>query len=81
MSAIPRLSTNHRGIKPIITEGCPRMIGYLPMHSSVDIGLRICTGRDALDSPVRCEVIAYSYLTSSANIDIVPAIGPLATDI
>ena len=61
VSAIPRVSRNRRGLQPIITEGCPRMIGRLPIHSSVDIGFCICTGRAAPDSSVRSDVIIFSY--------------------
>jgi hypothetical protein len=62
MSTVPRASTNRYGLRPIITKGCPRMgwecpIGCLPMHSSVDIGLRVCTGEAPPDSPVRCKFI------------------------
>ena len=82
VSTVPRASRNRRGLQPIITEGCPWMgwkcsIGCLPMHSSVDFGLCVCTGRAAPDSPVRCDVI--TYLTASANIDIAP--GPLTTNV
>ena len=68
-STAPRASTDRRGLRPIITKGCPRMgwecsIGCLPMHSSVDIGLRVCTGgswgASPADSPVRCKIIAFS---------------------
>ena len=52
-------------------------IGYLPIHDSIDIGLRVCAGRVAPDSLVRCEVT--TNLTASANIDIVP--GPLAANV
>ena len=54
-----------------------RLTGYLPMHSSTDIFLRVCAGRLAPDSPVRCDVT--TYLTASANIEIAP--GPLATNV
>ena len=48
------------------------------MHSSVDVGLRICTGQAAPNtSLVCCDVIA--YLTTSSNIDI--AHDTLATDV
>jgi hypothetical protein len=47
------------------------------MHSSVDIGLRICTGQVLSDSPVCCDVI--TNLSAFANIDVVP--GPLATNV
>ena len=62
VSTIPRASGDRHGIQPIITEGCPWMgwkcsTGCLPMHSSVDIGLGICTGRAEPDCPVRCNVI------------------------
>jgi hypothetical protein len=53
--------------------------GYLPMHTSIDVGLRICTGREASDSPVCCDVIA--YLTASANTNVAPGPLPLATNI
>ena len=70
VSTIPSASGNRHGLQPIITQGCPLMgwkcsIGCLPMHTSVDFGLRICTGQAASDSPVCCDVIA--YLTASAN--------------
>ena len=79
VSISPRTSRNRRGLKPIITEGLPQIrlecsIGYLPIHDSIDIGLRICAGRVAPDSLVRCDIT--TYLTASANVDIVP--GPLA---
>ena len=81
-SASPGTSRNHRGLQPIITEGCTQMAwkcstGYLPMHSSINTGLRICAGQVAPDSPVRCDVT--TYLTASANIYIAP--GSFATDI
>ena len=62
VSTVPRASRDHRGIQPIITEGCPWMgwkcsTSCLLMHSSVDIGLGICTGQAEPDSPVRCNVI------------------------
>ena len=55
---VPRTSRNHRGLQPIITEGCPWIgwkcsTGCLPVHISVDIGFRICTGRATSDYPVR----------------------------
>ena len=58
-SKVSRTSRNHRGLQPIITEGCPMIgwrcsIGCLSMHSSVDSGLAICTGRAAPNSSVRC---------------------------
>ena len=84
MSIVPRASKDRRGLRPIITKGCPRMgwecsIGYLPMHSSVDIGLRICTGGTPPDSLVRCKIITHS--TASANTDIAPGTDPPATDV
>ena len=83
VSTVAGASTNSRGLPLIITEGCPVMrwkcsIGCLPMHSSVDAGLGICTGRAAPDITVRCEVLIYC-LTTSANIDIAP--GPLTTNV
>ena len=62
MSTVPRASRDRRGLQPIITEGCPWIgwkcsTGCLPMHSSVDIGLGICTGRADPDSPVCRNVI------------------------
>jgi hypothetical protein len=51
--------------------------GSFPMHTSVDVGLRICTGQVAPDNPVRCDVI--TYLTAFANIDIDS--DPLATKV
>ena len=78
---VPRSSRNRRGLQPIITQepwmGWECLVDCLPMNSSVDFGLCVCTGRTAPDSPVRCDVIA--YLTSSANVDIAP--GPLATNV
>ena len=59
VSTVPRASTDRRGLQPIITEECSWIgwcstaSGGLPVHSSVDIGLRICTGKVAPDSPVR----------------------------
>jgi hypothetical protein len=53
------------------------LVNCLPMHSYVDFGLCICTGRATPDSPVRCYII--TYLTGSINFDIAP--GPLATNI
>ena len=81
VSTVPRTSRNRRTsreLQPIITKGCPWTgwkcpIGCLPVHTSVDIDLGICTGRAAPNSVVRCEscdVIAYS--TAPANIDIAP---------
>ena len=69
-SIIPRASTNRRGLQPIITEGCSWMgwkcpNGSLPMHSSVDFGWGICTGRVTTDSPVCCDIIRHS--NASAN--------------
>ncbi|KAH9980638.1 hypothetical protein BJV77DRAFT_404499 [Russula vinacea] len=57
VSTVPRASRDHRGIQPIITEGCPWMgwkcsTSCLLMHSSVDIGLGICTGQAEPDSPL-----------------------------
>ena len=80
----PRASTDHRRLRPIITKGYPRMgweflIGCLPMHSSVDIGLRVCTGEVAPDSPVRCKIITYS--PASANLDIDPGVDSPATNV
>lgn len=70
-----------RGLQPIVTEGCSWMgwcsTGRFPMHTSVDIGLRICIGQVALDYPVRRDVI--TYLTAFANIDI--DYDPLATKV
>ena len=59
---VSRASRNHPGLRPIITEGCSWMSwkssnGCLPMHSSVDTGLRVCTGPVPSDSPVRCDII------------------------
>ena len=68
--AVPRDSGNRSGLQPIITEGCPWMIGRLPIHSSVDIGFCFCTGRAAPDSSVRCDAITYSYFSMFANIGI-----------
>ena len=85
VSTVAGAPTNSRGLQPIITEGCSLMSwkcssGCLSMHSSVDDGLRICTGRAAPDIPVRCEVITYHLTSTSAkNVDIAP--GPLTTDI
>ena len=81
-SAVPKASTNRRGLQPIITEGCSWMgwkcsTGLLPMHGSVDVGLGICTGKMAPDSPVRRDVIG--YLPASANTDI--ASGSLAANV
>ena len=59
VSTVPRDSAYRRGLQPIITEECSWMgwcstaSGGLPVHSSVDIGLRICTGKVAPESPVR----------------------------
>ena len=83
VSAVSGASTNSRGLPPIITEGCSLMgwkcsTGCLPMHSSDNVGLRICTGQAAPDIPVRCEVITYC-LTTSTNIVIAP--GPLTTNV
>ena len=61
-STIPRASKNRRGLQLIITEGCSRIvwkcsIGCLAMYtSSDDMRLCICTGRPALDSPVRWDI-------------------------
>ena len=41
--------------------------GRFPMHTSVDIGLRICTGQVAPDYPVRCDVI--TDIIAFANIE------------
>ena len=81
VSTSPRTSRNRHGLQPIITEGLPRMhltcsIGHLLIHDSIDIGLRVCVGRVAPDSLVRCDIT--TYLTASANIDI--ALGPLSTN-
>jgi hypothetical protein len=81
-SAVPKASTNRRGLQPIITEGCSWMgwkcsTGLLPMHGSVDVGLGICTGKMAPDSPVRRDVIG--YLPASVNTDI--ASRSLATNV
>ena len=77
---VPRASRNRRGLQPIITEGCSRTgwkcsTGCLPVHSSDNIGFRICVGRVTPDNPVCCDVI--TYLTVSANTDIAP--GSLTT--
>lgn len=85
MFTVLRASGNHRGLQPIITEGCSSMgwkcsFGCLPMHNTVIDGLRIlriCTGRVTPDSQVRYDII--THLTASANIGIAP--GPLATNI
>ena len=68
---------------PIITLQRPWM-GWdcsILIDSSVDTGIRICTGRAlgraAPDSLVRCDPIA--YLAASSNINI--ARDPLATDV
>ena len=83
VSAVLGASTNSRELPRIITEGCSLMgwkclTGCLPMHSSDDVGLRICTGRAVPDIPVCCEVITYC-LTTSTNIVIAP--GPLTTNV
>ena len=80
VSIFPRAFMNRRGLQPIITKECPQMgwkcsIGYLLMHSSIDIGSCICAGRLAPDSLVRCDVTTYP--TASANIDTGIAPGPL----
>ena len=61
---VPRASTNRRRLKPIITEGCPRIAwkcstGWVAIHRSDGIGLHICTGRAAPDSLVCCDIITY----------------------
>ena len=83
VSTVPRASRNHRGLQPIATEGLPWMgsirwkylTGCLPIHSSVDTSLVVCTERP--NFPVRCD--ALTYLTASTNIDTAP--GPLATNV
>ena len=60
-STIPKASGNRHGLQPIVTQGCPLMgwkcsIGSLSTHTSVDVGLRICTGA-ASDSPVCCDLL------------------------
>ena len=77
-----RDSRNHRGLKPIITQWYPPMVGKclincLPMRSYIDSGLCIGAGRATPDSAVRCYII--TYLTGSVNVDIAPC--PLATNI
>ena len=58
------------------STGHPRT--HSSTHSSVDISLRVCTGRAAPEThPVCCDVII--HLTASANIDI--ASGRLAADV
>jgi hypothetical protein len=69
VSTVLTASGNHRGLQPIITEGCSSMswkcsMGCLPMHNSVNIWpnvciLRVCTGQVGPDSSVRCDVITY----------------------
>ena len=65
VSTIPGASANRGGLQPIITEGCSWTgwkcpTGCLPIHSSVDTGLRVCTGQAASDSsPVCCVIITY----------------------
>ena len=78
----PGTSTSHRGLQPIITEQypwlgwkCSTQIGCL--HSSVDVGLRVCTGKTASDSLVRCDV-SIKHLSASAYTDI--ACAPFATN-
>jgi hypothetical protein len=56
-------------------------IGSLPLHSYSNIGLCICAGQVAPDSPVRCDVITNSYLILSANINIALQLSPLATNV
>ena len=83
VSTVSRASMNHRGLQPIVTEGLPWMgsirwkylTGCLPIHSSVDTSLVVCTERP--NFPVRCD--ALTYLTASTNIDTAP--GPLATNV
>jgi hypothetical protein len=66
-----------------MTEGLSWMgwkcsTGCLPTHSSVDMGLRVCTGLQAApDSPVHFDVITHS--TAFANIYIAP--GPSSTNV
>ena len=78
---VPTIPRNPRELKQIITSGCSRMrwkcsIGCLSMHYS-NTGLRVCIGQVASDIPV-CYDAIITYLTASANINIVP--GPLATN-
>ena len=52
-------------LQPIMTEGFSWMswkcsTGCLPTHSSVDMGLRVCTGQAAPDSPVHFNAITHS---------------------
>jgi hypothetical protein len=79
MPTVPRVSAAGRGLHldPIITEGCTWMgwrstsaSGCLAVHSSADMGLRICIGRATRDNPVRREF--FTYLTAFSNIDIAP---------
>jgi hypothetical protein len=65
VSTVPKASRhclgNRHGLHPIVTEGWPWtgwkcLNGCLPMHSSVDTGLRVCTGRTAPDSLVCCNI-------------------------
>ena len=76
MSTVPRASKSGRGLQPIITEGQSWMgwkcsTGFLPLHSSVDLGVYICVGLLLPDSLVRCDVIA--HFTASANVGIAPS--------
>ena len=74
-------------LQPIITKGFSSLsfntssIGGLPMHSYRNIGLCICTGQVAPDSPVRCDIITYSYLSLYANINIALRLSPFATNV
>ena len=63
VSPVPRVSGSRHEVQPIITEGCPWIgwkssNGWLPMHSSVEIGLGVCTGQVASETSLaRCNVI------------------------
>ena len=77
-----RSSRNSRELQPIMTEGFSWMgwkcsAGCLPTHSSVDMGLRICTGQAAPDSPVHFGVITHP--TASADIYVAP--GPFPPNV
>lgn len=84
VSPVPGVSGNRHEVQPIITEGCPWtgwkfLNGCLPMHSSAEIGVGVCTGRVSPETGlVRCNVITLTAHANS-NVDIVP--GPLATNV
>ena len=65
VSTISGASANLAGLQPIITDGCSWTgwkgpAGCLPIHSSVDTGLRVCAWQEASDSsPVCCVIITH----------------------